>query len=153
MDEASAGAEGAWLVDGGSAAEGAFTAAMAVRDPALRDYAVRGSKLLSESDFMGRGYRSKFSSPGPVLGELRRLGIGGVVIAGRPGIAPMPHTALLRDALRGPGSGYRLAAVLPFRGRPGATEVYRADQPPTPNVPAIRALGVPEKLVRAESRR
>jgi Dolichyl-phosphate-mannose-protein mannosyltransferase len=153
MDEASAGAEGAWLVDGGSAAEGAFTAAMAVRDPALRDYAVRGSKLLAESDFMGRGYRSRFSKPEPVLGELRRLGIGGVVIAGRPDVPPMPHTALLRDAVRSPGSGYRLAAVLPFRGRPGATEVYRADGPARPNAAAIRALGLPEKLVRAESRR
>jgi len=152
MEEASAGAEGAWLVDGGSAAEGAFTAAMAVRDPALRDYAVRGSKLLAESDFMGRGYRSKYSAPGPVLAELRRLGIGGVVIARRPGLAPMPHTALLRDAVRAPGSGYRLSAVLPFLGRPGATEVYSSGPPATPNAAAIRALGVPEKLVRAETR-
>ena len=151
MEEASAGAVGAWLVDGGSAAEGAFTAAMAVRDPALRDYAVRGSKLLAESDFMGRGYRSKFSAPEPVLGELRRLGIGGVVIAGRPGVPPEPHTALLRSALRTPGSGYRLSTVLPFRGRPGATEVYRSDRPAIPNAAAIRALGVPEKLVRAET--
>jgi len=153
MEEASAGARGAWLVDGGSGPEGAFTAAMAVRDPALRDYAVRGSKLLAESDFMGRGYRSRYSAPGPVLAELRRLGIGGVVIAGRPGVPPEPHTALLRDALRAPGSGYRLATVLPFRGRPGATEVYSADQPRIPNAAAIRALGVPEKLVRAEAGR
>jgi hypothetical protein len=152
LEEPAEAAEGAWLVDGGSGAEGAFAAAMAVRDPGLRNYAVRGSKLLSESDFMGRGYRSKFTAPGPVLAELGRLGIGGVVISGRTGVAPQPHTALLREALRRPGSGYRLTAVYRYRNRPGASEVYRADRPVTANAAAIRALGLPEKLAPAGRR-
>jgi hypothetical protein len=46
----------AWVVDGTSGAEGAAIAAMAVRDPALQSYAVRSSKLLARSDFMGNDY-------------------------------------------------------------------------------------------------
>jgi hypothetical protein len=153
LDEAAAGAAGAWLVDGGSAAEGAFAAAMAVRDPALRNYAVRGSKLLADSDFMGRGYRAKYSTETQVLGELRRLGIAGVAVSRRAGVAELPHTFLLRRALRSPGSGYRLVALYPYRNRPGATEVYRAEGPVTANASAIRALGLPSKLALAEARR
>jgi hypothetical protein len=153
MDEAARGARGAWLVDGGSGAEGAFTAAMAVGDPALNDYAVRGSKLLADSDFMGRGYRSKYADQGQVLGELRRLGIGGVVLSRRAGVPELAHTVLLRQAVRSPGSGYRLAALYPYRHRPGVTEVYRAEGPVTVNAAAIRALGLPGKLAMAEGAR
>jgi hypothetical protein len=88
-----------------------------------------------------------------VLGELRRLGIGGVVLSEGGGVPALPHTALLRTALRSPGSGYRLAAVYPYRNRPGTTEVYRSEGPATPNAAAIEALGLPAKLRRAEAGR
>ena len=55
LDEAAAMASPAesWQIDGGSGAEGAYIAAKAVRDPGLAGYAVRGSKLLADSNFMG----------------------------------------------------------------------------------------------------
>jgi 4-amino-4-deoxy-L-arabinose transferase-like glycosyltransferase len=153
MEEAAALASGqdAWVVDGGSGAEGAFIAAMAVRDPALQRYSVRASKLLAESDFMGSTYTLKFRGPQQVSSELRRLGIGGVVVAARPGVEEFAHTALLQAALRDPASGYRLAAELPHRGRPGATLIYRAVEPRTADAEAIRALGLPKKAQLASN--
>jgi 4-amino-4-deoxy-L-arabinose transferase-like glycosyltransferase len=135
----------AWVIDGTSGAEGAFIAAMAVRDPELRSYSVRSSRLLAQSDFMGNEYRLVTSDPAEVLARLRTLGAEGVVIA-RPGHRPaFPHSALLRRALASPGSPYRLATILPHRNRPGVTEIFRARSPARMNESAIRALGLPEK--------
>ena len=135
----------AWLVDGGSGAEGAFIAAMAVRDPELRRYSVRASKLLAESDFMGNSYRLRTSDPAAAAGELRRLGVGDVVLARRSGVEDFAHGALLEAALRDPASGFRLEARLPHRGRSGMTEIWRAEASRTANAEAIRAMGLPGK--------
>jgi hypothetical protein len=134
-----------WLIDGGSGAEGAFIAAMAVRDPGLKGYTVRGSSLLGDSDFMGKRYHARFASPAAALAELRRLGIGGLVLVTREGVPALESSAQLAAAVRDPASGYRLAASLPHRNRPGLTEVYLAVGNPAVNVPAIRALGIPGK--------
>jgi hypothetical protein len=135
----------AWLIDGSSGAEGAYIAALAVRDPTLEGYAVRASKLLAESDFMGHSYRLKFATTDAAASEIGRLGLAGVVITERDGMASLPHTAQLAAAVASPGSGFRLVATLPNRGRGGITRVYRAVQPTVPDVRAIRALGLPEK--------
>ncbi|HEX8578934.1 MAG TPA: hypothetical protein VF655_04990 [Allosphingosinicella sp.] len=143
---ASSGGPGqAWLIDGGSGAEGAFVAAMAVRDPQLRGYTVRASKLLATSDFMGNRYRLRFSRPEETAAEMRRLGLAGVVIAERPGVEEFAHRPQLAAALADPASGYRLAAELPHRGRAGTTRLYRATSPAKANGAAIRDLGVPDK--------
>jgi hypothetical protein len=148
LEEAAQMASGqAWLIDGTSGAEGAFVAAMAVRDPALERYTIRGSKLLAESDFMGRAYRLKFDQPAQTTTELRRLGISGVVLVLRKGLQPFPHTRLLRRGLEDPASGYRIAAILPHRNRTGVTEIYAATAPMSSNVAAIRALGIPGKAI------
>jgi hypothetical protein len=140
---------GAWLIDGGSGAEGAFIAAMAVRDRDLERYTVRASKLLAESDFMGNRYRLRYSRPDEIAAELKRLGIGGIVLSHRHGIEPFPHAAQLEAAVRSPASGYRLAAALPHRGRPGMTEIWRARTPVTANIEAVRELGLPQKAALA----
>ena len=135
----------AWLIDGSSGAEGAYIAALAVRDPALSGYAVRASKLLAESDFMGHAYRLKYadSAVAPTLG---RLGLAGIVIVERDGMESFAHSAQLRRALAAPGSAFRLVETLPHRGRVGTTWVYRAaGSRPVPNIAAIRALGLPDK--------
>ena len=153
MEEAAAFASGreAWAIDGGSGAEGAFIAAMAVRDPGLERYSVRASKLLAESDFMGSRYTLKFETPQQVAAELRRLGIGGIVLAKRPGTEEFGHTPLLEAALADSASGYRLAAELQHRGRPGVTRIYRAAEPRTADAAAIRALGLPKKAQLASN--
>jgi hypothetical protein len=134
-----------WLIDGSSGGEGAYIAALAVRDPEMKGYAVRASKLLSESDFMGHHYRLKFGDARAVEAELDRLGLAGIVLVERDNMAAFPHAAQLRAALADPGSGYRLVAGLPHRGRPGTTLVYRARSDRPANIAAIRALGVPDK--------
>jgi hypothetical protein len=135
----------AWVIDGTSGAEGAYVAAMAVRDPDLRSYAVRSSRLLAESDFMGSEYALTTNSPAEVVRQLRGLGIDGIVISRIGGEDAFPHSGLLRQAVRTPGSGYRLVAALPHRGRPGITEIYRAVGPQRLNEAEIRALGLPQK--------
>jgi len=135
----------AWLIDGGSGAEGAFIAAMAVRDPGLRGYTVRASKLLAESDFMGNRYALRFTDPAMAAAEMRKLGLAGVVVAKRPGVEEFPHRPLLAAALADPASGYGLVAELPHKGRAGITRIYKANTPRTANAEAIRALGVPDK--------
>ena len=134
-----------WLIDGGSGAEGAYIAALAVRDPAMNGYAVRASKLLSESDFMGDRYRLRFGDLQSVRRELDRLGLAGIVLVQRDGMEPFAHGPQLRAALAAPGSPYRLVATLPHRGRAGMTSIYRLAAPRTANVEAIRALGLPGK--------
>jgi 4-amino-4-deoxy-L-arabinose transferase-like glycosyltransferase len=134
-----------WLIDGSSGGEGAYIAALAVRDPEMRGYAVRASKLLSESDFMGHRYQLRFRDAPAVEAELDRLGLAGIVLVERDNMAAFPHAAQLRAALADPGSVYRLVARLPHRGRPGTTLVYRARSDRPANVAAIRALGVPDK--------
>lgn len=150
MEEAAAfasagGAGEAWLIDGGSGAEGAFIAAMAVRDPALTGYTVRASKLLATSDFMGNRYSLRFSAPAEAAAEMRRLGLAGVVVAERQGVEEFAHRPLLAAALADPASGYRLAAELPHEGRAGVTRIYRAAEPRLADAAAIRALGLPAK--------
>jgi len=150
MNEAAAlaargGAGQAWLIDGGSGAEGAFVAAMAVKDPGLTGYTVRADKLLADSDFMGNRYSLRFTDPAQAAAELRRLGLSGVVVAERPGVEEFAHRPLLAAALAGSGSGYRLVAELRHKGREGVTRVYRAVQPMTADTGAIRALSLPDK--------
>ena len=135
----------AWVIDGTSGAEGSFVAAMAVRDRDLESYAIRSSRILAESDFMGSEYRLLVSGPAEVLARLNGLGVEGVVISRMGGEAAFPHSRLLREAVRGVSSPYRLVALLPHRNRPGATEVYRTVVPVRLNEPAIRALGLPAK--------
>jgi hypothetical protein len=139
------GPDEAWLIDGGSGAEGAFISAMAVRDPGLRRYTVRASKLLATSDFMGNSYTLRFAHPADAAAEMRRLGLAGVVVAERPGVEEFAHRPQLAAALADPASGYRLAAELPHKGRAGVTRIYRAVGPIQADVQAIRALGLPEK--------
>lgn len=141
-------APGAWLIDGDSGAEGAFVAAMAVRDPGLAGYTVRASKLLADSDFMGTRYRLRYATPQQVLARLRALGLTGVVMVRTEGVALPAHSAQLEQALALPGSGYRLAWTVPQVGRAGVTLVYLPTAPVTPDVAAIRALGLPESSRR-----
>jgi 4-amino-4-deoxy-L-arabinose transferase-like glycosyltransferase len=135
----------AWVIDGTSGAEGAFVAAMAVRDPSLGSYAIRSSRLLAESNFMGTEYRLIVSEPSAVLARLEALGVEGIVISRAGGEAAFPHSDLLRSAIAGPGSPYRLAARLAHRNRPGVTEIYERPGRVAMNEPALRALGLPGK--------
>lgn len=142
---AAGGQPGATVIDGASSHEGSFIAGMAVHDRALEGYVVRASKLLADSNFMGSRYALKHGDPALVLADLRRLGIGHVVIV-REGDQPaFPHSVQLRAAVAGSGSGFRLAERIEHRYRPGVTEVYQATGAARPNVAALRGIGLPAK--------
>jgi hypothetical protein len=134
------------VIDGPPAAEGAFIADMAVRDHGLQGYVIRSSKLLAESNFMGSSYSLKFSAPGQVLAELRRLGVRHVVIVRDNDRPAFPHSTQIRDALAQADSGFRLAQRLSHRYRPGITEVYDAVNVTQPDIAAVRSFGLPSKV-------
>jgi len=134
-----------WIIDGSSGAEGALIAALAVRDPGLRHYAVRASKLLAASDFMGRRYALKFADAQQVLDELQRLGARYVVLVRLDNAAAFPHSAQLSAALRLPRAPFRRVLTLPHHHRAGVTEVYAFDGAAKANIGAVRQLGVPAK--------
>lgn len=134
-----------WIIDGSSGAEGALIAHLAVRDPALKHYAVRASKLLAASDFMGTHYALKYQQPQQVLDELLRLGTHYVVLVRLDNEAPFPHSAQLSAAMQLPDAPFRRIATLPHRNRAGVTEIYAFSGIAKANVGAVRQLGVPAK--------
>jgi hypothetical protein len=116
-----------------------------VRDPGLRHYAVRASKLLAASDFMGKRYALRYADPRQVLDELQRLGTRYVVLVRLDNAAAFPHSAQLSDALRLPEAPFHRVLTLPHRHRAGVTEVYVFDGAAQANIGAVRRLGVPAK--------
>jgi len=132
-----------WLIDGSSGAEGALIAEVAMRDPARSAYILRSSKLLTESDFMGRSYRLN-GDDRAVLDKLDRLGVAGIVTVRQQGVDPLPHSVQLARALA--GSQYAVTARLPHRNRPGITTVYRRPAPVAPDLALLGEIsGVPRK--------
>jgi hypothetical protein len=136
-----------WIIDGSSGAEGAMIAELAVRDPALRHYAVRASKLLASSDFMGTRYALKYPNEQQVLDQLLRLGAQYVVMVRLDHAAPFPHSTQLSAALRLSASPFRCVATLPHRYRAGVTEIYSFAGNAQANIHAVRQLGIPAKGV------
>ena len=136
-----------WIIDGSSGAEGALIAELAVRDTALRHYAVRASKLLASSDFMGTRYALRYRDPQQVLDELLRLGTRYIVLVRLDHAAPFPHSALLSAALQLPGAPFDRVMTLPHRHRAGVTEVYAFAGDAQANISAVRQLGIPSKSV------
>jgi 4-amino-4-deoxy-L-arabinose transferase-like glycosyltransferase len=133
------------VVDGAAGYEGAMIAAAAVHDPQLRGYMVRSSKMMADSNFMGSSYSLKFAGNAGVLAELTRLGVQNVVLVRARDLPAYPHSVQLLAALTQPGSGYHLRERIAHRGRAGSTDIYQADTAVTPNIAAVRSMGLPAK--------
>jgi 4-amino-4-deoxy-L-arabinose transferase-like glycosyltransferase len=133
------------VIAGDTSSEGAFIAGMAVHDAKLQSYVVRASKLLADSNFMGSNYTLRFHDDQQVLAELRRLGVQHVVWVHCVDREDFPHNAQIRNALRRSDSGFRLTEAMNHRYHAGTTEVYDAVGPVTPNIAAVRDLGIPAK--------
>jgi hypothetical protein len=134
------------VIDGAAGYEGAFIAQMAVQDRALQGYAVRASKLLAESNFMGSSYALKFGNRRDLLAALQRLGVQHIVIVLANNVPAYPHSRQLREALADSNSGFVLKQRLPHVYRAGMTEVYEAVGTPTPDIAAVRSFGLPAKV-------
>jgi hypothetical protein len=138
------------VVDGAAGYEGSVIAASAVHDPHLRNYLVRSSKMLADSNFMGSSYSLKFAGNAGVLAELARLGVQNVVLVRARDLPAYPHSVQLLTALTQPGSGYHLRERIVHRGRAGITEIYQADTVLIPNITLVRSMGMPAKAPLAK---
>lgn len=134
------------LIDGVSNAEGAFMAEMAIRDTDLRHYAIRGSKLFADTNFMGTRYAPRFTDARAMLAEVMRLGIHNVIVV-RVGNEPaFPHSRQLVEALQLSESPFKRVAVLPHGSRSGTTEVYASAIDRPSDLEAVRQQGIPTKV-------
>jgi hypothetical protein len=101
-----------WLVASDPCGEGAVIAAAAFDSPRrsaflLRVY--RGSKELSSSDWMGRGYHTAFNTPKELLEHLDRLNITRVFLdQSMPTNQRTAHERLLEAALDGAKAAWAL---------------------------------------------
>jgi hypothetical protein len=134
-----------WIIDGSTSAEGSLIAEVAIRDPGRQIYVVRSSQLLAASDFMGRGYRVKYSDPATVIREVQELGAEGVILVDQGNEKPFEHSAQLRAALMLPDSGYHQAMAVEHPRISGQTELYETSKPRTPNLTQLREVNFPAK--------
>jgi hypothetical protein len=134
----------AWIIDGTSNAEGSFIAAMAIKDPSLQNYALRASKLFSDSNFMGSSYKLKFHDDSELVGELKRMGVKYVVVA-QGEEKPFPHSIQLMNALSSSTSTFKKIASFKHNRSNGVTDLYESSENVIPNVKAIRQSGIPAK--------
>jgi hypothetical protein len=134
-----------WIIDGSTSAEGSLIAEVAIRDPGRQIYVVRSSQLLAASDFMGRGYRLKYSDPAAVIREIQDLQAEGVILVEQANEKPFEHSAQLRAALMLPDSGYRQVVAADHPRVAGKTELYEASEPRAPNLVQLRETNFPSK--------
>lgn len=127
-----------WLVASDPRGEGAVIAAAAFscpqRSPSLLSV-YRGSKELSTSDWMGRGYHQAFVSTEQLLEHLDKLQISRVFVdLSVPPDRQQPHENLLFTAMRSANDRWHLAFEQPVTRQPGETgmlQVYRRVSPAT----------------------
>ncbi len=104
-----------YLVAGGAIPEGAFIAEMALRDPQLKCFVLRASKVLAVSSWSGSHYQTRFPNAAAVSAFLDRAHVGVVLM--EPAKAP-EHMQELALALESdpsvwqPVSGLATAATL-----------------------------------------
>ncbi len=87
--------EGAVLVSSASDGEGLLIAEVAMRYPSSEGFLLRASKMLAQSDWLGRDYKGRFLSADEVFRYMDELKVDLIVIDDLPGIAPPKHQELL----------------------------------------------------------
>jgi len=127
-----------WVIDGTTGAEGGLVAEAAARDTRGLIHVARASRFMADSNFTGQRYELRITEPADAVAALRDLGAGAVVLVQRRGAHAFPHSAVLDDALRQPGSGWTLVRSLPHRHRAGVTLVFKADAAVEPNLARLR---------------
>jgi len=122
--------------------EGLLISELSMREPWQDGFVLRSSKVLSESDWMGRGYTARFSSKEDLQQYLERVPVDFVVVDQATGPMPLMHHRLLIDVV-GQSSNWRLLGC--FSPHPPAPVgagvlVYRR----------IGAPGQPDEQIRSE---
>lgn len=128
---------GLYLVDGRSGGEGALIAAAAHADDGHRRvWIARASQWLSQSDFMGRGYRLTVRNPAETRAVLDHLGAAGAVSIAVNGHLAYPHSRLLLQATD--VQSYQRVRQ-PFQTGSGEAILARRNSPVTPNVSLLES--------------
>jgi len=133
------------VIDGSDGAEGAFIAEALVKTHNQRVFVVRGSKLLSYSDFMGHEYRPFVKSPDEVMKVLADLGAAAVVTERHPGGRYYPHSDMLNKYLNSDASTYRKVGSFEHLNRDGVTHVYVSTERIAPNFDIVRSINSPSR--------
>ena len=95
------------LVSGGARFEGAMIATAAAADRGRFFYILRASKLLSSSDFMGNGYRQRFSSEADLKYWLLQNQIGWIVTDTSPDSMRYDHNVMLLTLMKNDAHDFR----------------------------------------------
>lgn len=116
LQEDRAGKKSVWLVSSDARGEGAAIAeacfAMTKEERlSWRWKLLRGSKELSSSDWLGRGYELAASDPAAAAAVLDKLGVSWLLMdEAQPPQRRQPHHEILRQMLASEDSGWRLFA-------------------------------------------
>ena len=122
--------------------EGLLISELTMREPWQDGFVLRASKVLSGSDWMGRGYSARFSSQEELQQYLDHLPVDFVVIDQANGSAPLAHHRMLINVVR-QSTDWRLLGSFPQHPSAAAGQgvlVYRR----------IGTTGQPDKHVRSE---
>lgn len=111
------------LICGAPRFEGAMIATVAQADGGRFFYALRATKLLSSSDFMGRGYRQRFASAADLKAWLTRNQIGWIAIDTSAESMRFPHNRMLLSVLLSDPNHFRLIFRQPRAE--GETEMFK----------------------------
>lgn len=112
------------LICGGATQEGALIAEIALRDPHLNYFILRGSKVLANSTWSGTNYRLRFGDSLGVAQYLNQTRIESVILLSGDGHA---HGAQLLAAVNGdPAHWEKRSQGLP----PGTLYFHRLGEPP-----------------------
>lgn len=121
------------LVSSDVLGEGMFISECVMRDRRLETFALRASKLLASSRWLGDDYRIRYQELDDVAHCLREVGVGMVVIDRSIDDVATPEHHQLKTLVERSSEGWRLVSrhALCRQGRffPNALEVYRRPQP------------------------
>jgi hypothetical protein len=112
---------GATIVSSASDGEGLLISEVTMRYPYRQGYILRASKILSQSDWLGRNYRSNFSSADEMSLYLDELRAGLIVVEEQQG-APVPtHQEVLLQVVQQHSDQWSPVGVFP-QNRPSSLQ-------------------------------
>lgn len=102
------------LVSSEGDGEGEFISQLVQWDtPRPKHVVLRASRMLANSDWLGRNYRLRFNSSADLIAALKSIPVGLLVIDRTSHRDPAQHDAELEEMLRDSPQNWRLAAVYP----------------------------------------
>lgn len=112
------------LVGADAEGEGGLVAAVAQRDRARKTYVLRGTKMLSTSDWNAAHYTLTYPDPAALMAGLDDLGVGAVVVDTSPASQNLAHNRQLLAAAEAFPDRFHLVAHYPRADGKGEARLY-----------------------------